>query len=141
MLAGGKVLPPYDSLWAGHRDATDDAHAAPQQVDETGRLVYCQVALRMAMCWNTLNTQDYMHSKGYIMATSIRLDPAIEQRLDKLAAQTGRTKAYYLRELVAKGLDDLEDYYLAAATMERVRKGEERIYSLEEAERDLGLAD
>lgn len=75
------------------------------------------------------------------MATSIRLDSAIEQRLDKLAAQTGRTKAYYLRELVAKGLDDLEDYYLAAATMERVRKGEERIYSLEEAERDLGLAD
>jgi RHH-type rel operon transcriptional repressor/antitoxin RelB len=84
---------------------------------------------------------DYMHSKGYIMATSIRLDSTIEQRLDKLAAQTGRTKAYYLRELVAKGLDDLEDYYLAAATMERVRKGEERIFTLEEAERDLGLAD
>ncbi len=75
------------------------------------------------------------------MATSIRLDPATEQRLDSLAARTGRTKAYYLRELVAKGLDDLEDYYLAAATMERVRKGEERIYTLEEAERDLGLAD
>jgi RHH-type rel operon transcriptional repressor/antitoxin RelB len=75
------------------------------------------------------------------MATSIRLDPATEQRLDSLAARTGRTKAYYLRELVAKGLDDLEDYYLAAATMERVRKGEERIYTLDEAERDLGLAD
>ncbi len=75
------------------------------------------------------------------MATSIRLDPATEQRLDRLAARTGRTKAYYLRELVAKGLDDLEDYYLAAATMERVRKGEERIYTLDEAERDLGLAD
>ena len=75
------------------------------------------------------------------MATSIRLDPAIEQRLDKLAAQTGRTKAYYLRELVTNGLDDLEDYYLAAATMERVRKGEERVFTLEKAERDLGLAD
>lgn len=75
------------------------------------------------------------------MATSIRLDPAIEQRLDQLATKTGRTKAYYLRELVANGLDDLEDYYLAASTMERVRKGEERVYSLEEAERDLGLAD
>ena len=75
------------------------------------------------------------------MATSIRLDPAIEQRLDKLAAQTGRTKAYYLRELIANGLDDLEDYYLAAATMERVRKGEEPIYTLEEVERDLDLAD
>ncbi|NQW82130.1 MAG: ribbon-helix-helix protein, CopG family [Polaromonas sp.] len=47
------------------------------------------------------------------MATSIRLDSAIEQRLDNLAAQTGRTKAYYLRELVTDGLEDLEDLYLA----------------------------
>ena len=75
------------------------------------------------------------------MATSIRLDPDVEQRLDRLAAQTGRTKAYYLRELVTNGLEDLEDFYLAAATMERVRKGEEQVFSLEEAERDLGLAD
>ncbi len=75
------------------------------------------------------------------MATSVRLDPEIEQRLDRLAAQTGRTKAYYLRELVTNGMEDLEDYYLAAATMERVRKGEERVFSLEEVERNLGLAD
>ncbi|MBP6405477.1 MAG: CopG family transcriptional regulator [Proteobacteria bacterium] len=75
------------------------------------------------------------------MATSIRLDAAIEQRLDHLASQTGRTKAYYLRELVTNGLDDLEDYYLAANTMERVRKGEERVFTLDEVERDLGLAD
>ena len=75
------------------------------------------------------------------MATSIRLDPALEQRLDHLAAQTGRTKAYYLRELVAKGLDDLEDYYLAATTMERVRKGEEAIHSADAVRRDLGLDD
>jgi RHH-type rel operon transcriptional repressor/antitoxin RelB len=74
------------------------------------------------------------------MATSIRLDPATEQRLDHLAAQTGRTKAYYLRELVKNGLEDLEDYYLAAATMERVRKGEEPVHTLDEVERDLGLA-
>jgi RHH-type rel operon transcriptional repressor/antitoxin RelB len=74
------------------------------------------------------------------MATSIRLDPATEQRLDHLAAQTGRTKAYYLRELVKNGLEDLEDYYLAAATMERVRKGEEPVHTLDDVERDLGLA-
>jgi RHH-type rel operon transcriptional repressor/antitoxin RelB len=76
-----------------------------------------------------------------IVATSIRLDPAIEKRLDRLAARTGRTKAYYLRELVQRGLEDLEDYYLASATMERVRKGEERIYTLDETERALGLED
>jgi len=74
------------------------------------------------------------------MATSIRLDLATEQRLDRLAVQTGRTKAYYLRELVKNGLEDLEDYYLAAATMERVRKGEETVHSLDDVERDLGLA-
>ena len=75
------------------------------------------------------------------MATSIRLDPHVEQRLDRLAAKTGRTKAYYLRELVTNGLEDLEDFYLADATMERVRKGEEPVYSLDQVERDLGLAD
>ena len=75
------------------------------------------------------------------MPTSIRLDPATEQRLDHLASTTGRTKAFYLRELVQNGLEDLEDYYLAAATVERVRKGEERVYSLDDVERDLGLAD
>ena len=73
------------------------------------------------------------------MATSIRLNPVIEQRLDHLASQTGRTKAYYLRELVTNGLDDLEDYYLAAVTMERVRKGEEKVYSAEQVRDDLGL--
>ncbi len=73
------------------------------------------------------------------MATSIRLDRATEQRLDQLAARTGRTKAYYLRELVTKGLDELEDYYLAAATVERVRKGEEAVYTAEQVREDLGV--
>jgi RHH-type rel operon transcriptional repressor/antitoxin RelB len=73
------------------------------------------------------------------MATYIRLDLATERRLDQLAARTGRTKAYYLRELVTKGLDDLEDYYLAAATQERVRKGEEQDYTSEQVRADLGV--
>ena len=73
------------------------------------------------------------------MATSIRLDPETEKRLDQLATQTGRTKAYYLRELVANGLEDLEDYYLAASTTERVRKGKEKVYSAEQVRKDLGL--
>lgn len=75
------------------------------------------------------------------MATSIRLAPEIEKRLDYLAAQTGRTKAFYLRKIIESGLDDMEDYYLAKDVLERVRKGQERVYSLDEVERDLGLAD
>ena len=73
------------------------------------------------------------------MATSIRLDPETEKRLDQLATKTGRSKAYYLRELVANGLEDLEDYYLAASTTERVRKGEEKVHSAEQVRKDLGL--
>ena len=73
------------------------------------------------------------------MAVSIRLDPEIEQRLDYLAAQTGRAKSYYLRELIEGGLDDLEDFYLADATMERVRKGEEAVLDAAEVRKSIAL--
>ena len=75
------------------------------------------------------------------MPTSIRLEPEIESRLDALAARTGRTKAYYLRELITNGLDDLEDYYTAVEVSERIRRGEERTYTSEEVRRELGLDD
>jgi RHH-type rel operon transcriptional repressor/antitoxin RelB len=75
------------------------------------------------------------------MATSIRLSEKAEQRLDFLAAQTGRTKAFYLRQMIENGLDDLEDYYLAADVLERVRQGKEEIYSSAEVRSDLGLDD
>lgn len=73
------------------------------------------------------------------MATSIRLDPAVEQRLDNLAAQTGRTKAYYLRELVTEGLDDLEDLYLAEQRLVDIRAGRSDTVSLAEVMRRYGL--
>ncbi len=75
------------------------------------------------------------------MATSIRLDSALEQRLDRLAAETGRTKAFYLRELIERGLDELEDVYLADATMERVRQGSEAVHSAADVRKALGLDD
>ena len=75
------------------------------------------------------------------MATSIRLAPETEQRLDFLAMQTGRTKAYYLREIIEQGIEDLEDYYLAADVLERVRKGREQVYSAADVRKDLGLDD
>lgn len=73
------------------------------------------------------------------MPTSIRLDTDTEKRLDFLAKHTGRTKAYYLRELVEQGLEDLEDYYHATEELERVRKGQSRVHSATEVSADLGL--
>lgn len=73
------------------------------------------------------------------MTVSIRLSPDIERRLNQLAAQTGRAKSYYLRELIEGGLDDLEDYYLADAAMERIRKGQEQVIDAYEVRKELGL--
>ena len=75
------------------------------------------------------------------MPISIRLAPETEKRLNSLAAHTGRTKAYYLREIIEQGIADMEDYYLAADVLERVRKGQEAVFTLDEVERELGLAD
>lgn len=75
------------------------------------------------------------------MPTSIRLDQETEQRLDVLATTTGRTKAYYLRQIIQQGLEDLEDYYLAADVLERVRMGKEPVHSTAEVRSQLGLGD
>lgn len=75
------------------------------------------------------------------MATSVRLDAAIEKRLDNLVKKTGRSKAFYLREVIENGMQDLEDYYLAADVLERVRKGEEKVHGDEKVRRELGLDD
>ena len=73
------------------------------------------------------------------MTVSIRLTREVEQRLDNLATQTGRSKSFYLRELIEGGLDDLEDYYLADATMERLRKGQEKMLDSDQVRKELGL--
>jgi len=75
------------------------------------------------------------------MATSVRLDAQTDQRLTRLAEQTGRSKAFYLRELVARGLDEMEEYYLAAEVLERIRKREEGTHAAGDVRRELGLAD
>ncbi len=62
------------------------------------------------------------------MATSIQRTPDTERRLDFLVSQTGRSKAFYLRGIIERGLEDLEDYYLAADVSECLRKGAEKVY-------------
>lgn len=75
------------------------------------------------------------------MPTTIRLTPEIEQRLDFLALETGRSKAFYLRKIIEDNISDLEDYYLASNTLERVRQGKEDILSDQDVRKELGLED
>ena len=73
--------------------------------------------------------------------TAIDLSLDIEQRFDVLAARTGRTKAFFLNEIIEQSIADMEDYYLAADVRDRVRKGEEPSFSAAEARSHLGLDD
>lgn len=73
------------------------------------------------------------------MPTSIRLDPDMERQLDNLVAETGRSKAFYIREILRVGMEDIADYYRAHKVMQRVRRGETRLLSAEEVENGLGV--
>ena len=73
------------------------------------------------------------------MSTTIELDPNIDARLEELARATGRSKDFYLNELIQQGMDELEDAYLGAQEAERVRRGESSTRSLDAVMQDLGL--
>ena len=66
---------------------------------------------------------------------AIRVPEPMEQRLNQLAIETGRTKTQLARKAINEHIDDLEDDYLAEA---RARK-ERKTIPLEDVERTLGL--
>ena len=66
---------------------------------------------------------------------AIRLPQPIEDRLNALAQETGRTKTSLAREAILEYIEDLEDFYLAEA---RIRKNRKTI-PLDDVERQLGL--
>jgi RHH-type rel operon transcriptional repressor/antitoxin RelB len=72
---------------------------------------------------------------------SIRLDKALDSRLERLARLTGRTKSFYLRQAVVDQIDDLEDLYLARKVADRVAQGAEPLVTLEALEHELDVAD
>lgn len=75
------------------------------------------------------------------MTLTIELDEETNRRLDELAARTGKSKVEHAAEILKFGVEEVEDYYDAVAVSERVRRGEERVYSSEEIRRSLGLDD
>lgn len=56
------------------------------------------------------------------MPLSVRLTPEEEARLNALAARTGRSKTFYVRQAIEAHLDELEELYWAD---EAVRQYEE----------------
>jgi len=67
------------------------------------------------------------------------LPKEIEERLERLAKQTGRTKTYYVREAITEHLQEMEEIYLAQQVLERVRAGTEDVVPLESLIDHYGL--
>jgi RHH-type rel operon transcriptional repressor/antitoxin RelB len=73
------------------------------------------------------------------MATTVRLTPDMDSRLDTLAKATGRSKTFYLKEIVHRSLDDVEDYYLAESAQAKIGCQAEPMFDLDEVRKELGL--
>ncbi len=67
---------------------------------------------------------------------SLRLNKELENRLDRLAETTGRTKTFYIRQLIEDHIDELEDRYLAGSRLENPA---DRLTS-KKMRQELGLA-
>ena len=76
-------------------------------------------------------------SSGSNKMLSFRLEPEIEEHLDNLARETGRTKNLLVQEAIERYLDDPEDVFLAERVLERLRRGEEKTHLAEEVEKKM----
>lgn len=67
--------------------------------------------------------------------------PELKRCVDEMVAEAGHTRRFYLREIIQRGAEDTEDYWLAVASGDRVRSGEERIFTDAEMREQLELDD
>ena len=72
---------------------------------------------------------------------AIRLPEGIEERLNVLAKETGRTKTFYVREAILEYLDNLEDTYLAEKRIEDIRAGRSKPIPLKDVMTRYDLED
>jgi RHH-type transcriptional regulator, rel operon repressor / antitoxin RelB len=72
---------------------------------------------------------------------AIRLPEGIEERLNVLAKETGRTKTFYVREAILEYLDDLEDTYLAEKRIGDIQAGRSKPIPLKDVMKRYDLDD
>ena len=75
---------------------------------------------------------------------SVCLPTALEERLTEVAKTAGQRPEDCIVQAVTEYLDhlqDLDDYQIAQQRLDDLKAGRSRTYTLDEVERDLGLAD
>ena len=71
--------------------------------------------------------------------TAVRLPDETHARLKALAARTGRTATFYIRQAVEEHLDELEDLYAAEQALIEHRRSGDRTLSLDKLDAELAL--
>lgn len=71
---------------------------------------------------------------------TLRLPAKLEDELNNLVQETGRTKSYFFVEALKTYLEDRADYIRAAAILERVESGELKTKSLNDVMSKYDLA-
>lgn len=67
---------------------------------------------------------------------NVRIDEALNSRLDALAKRTGRTKSFYAVEAIKEFLEDQEDYFLAKDSLAEFRSSGEAAIGMEDVDWD-----
>ncbi|MBK8866637.1 MAG: ribbon-helix-helix protein, CopG family [Dermatophilaceae bacterium] len=75
------------------------------------------------------------------MTTSVRIPAELQGRIDALAERTHRSRAFYLREAIERGLPQVEWEYDLAQRAVDVRSGKVTTVPLAEVVAELGLDD
>lgn len=70
---------------------------------------------------------------------ALRLPDEVDQRLNRLANRTGRSKTFYMIEAIREHLDDLEDLYLAEQRLIATQAGKSQAVPLEKVLELYGL--
>lgn len=73
------------------------------------------------------------------MATSVRLDDELEDRIRNLAAATGRSQSFYINQMIKDGIDRVEQIYSILHETEQYQAGNLDTYSSNDLRDELGL--
>ncbi len=71
---------------------------------------------------------------------TLRLNPTIDRKLARLAKSRRTTKTAITRAALLDHLQEEDDIRIAGERLKRLEAGKSRTYTLEEVERELGLA-
>jgi len=71
---------------------------------------------------------------------NVRIGEELENRLDTLSKETGRTKTYYVKEALEQYILNAEDVYIAESRLEDIKMGRSQTSTIKQAREMLNAS-